>query len=587
MEQQDSLFSEKSAETRTNKKAEVRVSKIGQRYRPDRVKAMQAQQAFDHLVIGSGIGGLSCAAALAKAGRKVLVLEQHYTAGGFTHSYEREGYEWDVGVHYVGQVGNPLSPPGMLFNWLSEGRLEWDSLGDVYDEFIIDGERYCPPIGRRAYKAFLKERFPSEDAAIDKYCHYLFSVERWVPLLFGSKSAFIPGLTKAGKLARRLVPSCYLKNTSEVFDQLTDNASLKAVWSAQWGDLGLPPGKSAFLLHCLIASHYIYGGWYPRGGSAEIARNILPTIEAAGGAVMTYAEVTEIVVEQHQSTNKPRVSGVIMQDGTYIESSSVISGCGWLNTEALLPESVRSSFRQGVDAEQVEASACHLCLYVGFECGVDELGIMSGNTWVHHSTDFDKDLAAFEANTHSAFPFVYISSSAARDSTWTSRFPDRSVMEVVSVIPSSEFEEWTGSRWGQRSEEYEAKKEAWSQRLLAVLYQRYPQLEGKVSYYELSTPLSTQHFMKYPKGEIYGLAHTPLRYQQSGLKPKTAISGLFLTGQDAMTSGVVGAAMSGTLSAADVLGESYKDGVKTFVTKSFGAPKRWFSETFLERIFGS
>ncbi|MFC3152229.1 phytoene desaturase family protein [Litoribrevibacter euphylliae] len=569
--------------------SDLKVSKIGQRYRPNRIKELQAKTPFDHIVIGSGIGGLSCAAALAKAGRRVLVLEQHYTAGGFTHSYEREGYEWDVGVHYVGQVGNPLTPPGMLFDWLSEGRLEWDSLGDVYDEFIIDGERYCPPIGRRAYKAFLKERFPDEESAINKYCQYLFGVERWVPLFFGSRSEFVPGFSKIGKLAGRLVPSYYLKGTAEVFDQLTDNATLKAVWSAQWGDLGLPPGQSSFLLHCLIASHYIYGGWYPRGGSSEIARTFLPTIEAAGGAVLTYAEVAEIVCESdnRRRSQSPRVTGVLMKDGTYIESASVISGCGWMNTQSLLNQSVRPVLHQGVNPESVKASACHVCLYVGFECAIDELGIMTGNTWVHHSTEYDQDLAAFEADTNAEFPFVYISSSAARDTSWSSRFPDRSVMEVVAVVPASEFEAWSGSNWGKRAETYEEKKEIWSQRLLTVLYQRYPQLKDKVSYYELSTPLSTQHFMKYPQGEIYGLAHTPQRYQQKGLKPKTAISGLFLTGQDAMTSGVVGAAMSGTLTAAEVLSEVYKNRVASFIKTPFKGPKRWFSESVLDRVFGA
>jgi monoamine oxidase len=60
---------------------------------------------WDAIVIGSGIGGLGTAALLAKhGGKRVLVLERHYVAGGFTHTFHRPDYEWDVGVHYVGQV---------------------------------------------------------------------------------------------------------------------------------------------------------------------------------------------------------------------------------------------------------------------------------------------------------------------------------------------------------------------------------------------------------------------------------------------------------------------------------------------------
>ncbi|WP_156498402.1 NAD(P)-binding protein, partial [Oleiphilus sp. HI0079] len=84
--------------------------RIGTRYRPRRV-----QGDFDAIVIGSGIGGLTTAAIMSKAGKRVLVLEQHYTAGGYTHSYARNGYEWDVGVHYIGEMGSRLSTMRQVF----------------------------------------------------------------------------------------------------------------------------------------------------------------------------------------------------------------------------------------------------------------------------------------------------------------------------------------------------------------------------------------------------------------------------------------------------------------------------------------
>ena len=74
--------------------------RIGKRYRPNRLAP-----SYDAIVIGSGMGGLTTAALLSELGWKVCVLEQHYTAGGYTHSFERHGYEWDPGVHYIGDVG--------------------------------------------------------------------------------------------------------------------------------------------------------------------------------------------------------------------------------------------------------------------------------------------------------------------------------------------------------------------------------------------------------------------------------------------------------------------------------------------------
>ena len=108
--------------------------RIGYRYRPKRLA-----ERYDAVVIGSGISGLTTASLLSEIGWKVCVLEQHYTAGGFTHSYDRQGYEWDVGVHYIGEVGTRTRSRS-LFDFLSEGKLQWAAMDAEYDRFYI-GEK--------------------------------------------------------------------------------------------------------------------------------------------------------------------------------------------------------------------------------------------------------------------------------------------------------------------------------------------------------------------------------------------------------------------------------------------------------------
>lgn len=92
---------------------------------------------FDAIVIGSGIGGLACAAFLSKAGKRVLVLERHYVAGGFTHTFKRKGYEWDVGVHYIGEVHRPSSVLRKLFDTITGDRLGWAPTSEIYDRVCI------------------------------------------------------------------------------------------------------------------------------------------------------------------------------------------------------------------------------------------------------------------------------------------------------------------------------------------------------------------------------------------------------------------------------------------------------------------
>jgi all-trans-retinol 13,14-reductase len=69
--------------------------------------------------------------------------------------------------------------------------------------------------------------------------------------------------------------------------------------------------------------------------------------------------------------------------------------------------------------------------------------------------------------------------------------------------------------------------------------------------------LTTQHFVNYEKGEIYGLDHTPDRFRQQFLKPRTPIKGLYLTGQDIVTAGVGAALFAGLITASAMTGKDF------------------------------
>ena len=91
-------------------------------------------------------------------------------------------------------------------------------------------------------------------------------------------------------------------------------------------------------------------------------------------------------------------------------------------------------------------------------------------------------------------------------------------------------------------------------RSLEKLFEKHPHLRDHLDYYELSTPLSTAHFCRYPEGEIYGLDHDPERFEQDWLRPKTKVPGLYLTGQDILTCGVGGALVGGLMTTLAISG---------------------------------
>ena len=125
--------------------------------------------AFDVIVIGSGIGGLACAVALSRSRRKVLVLEQHFVAGGLTQTFSREGFTWDVGLHYLGDMHEGGGARRVL-DWLSDEAIHFSPVGVVYDTVNFpEGFEVLFPGTQAALKLELQERFTASRAALEAY----------------------------------------------------------------------------------------------------------------------------------------------------------------------------------------------------------------------------------------------------------------------------------------------------------------------------------------------------------------------------------------------------------------------------------
>lgn len=527
--------------------------RVGRRYRANRLEGQ-----YDALVIGSGIGGLTAAACLAKMGKKVCVLEQHYTAGGFTHSYERNGYEWDVGVHYIGEMGSNKTIGRKLFDYITEGQLKWEPMASEFDRIYIGDQTFGLMSGKKAYRQAMVDAFPEEERAIDQYLAYMRTVSNGVR--GHTLDKIIPAWAKKTKdsVFARFLPSqqppwFFNKTTREVLETLTSNQTLIALMTSQWGDCGMPPGESSFMIHSMIARHYINGGFYPIGGASQMALTIIPVIQQSGGEVFTYASVEKIL------TDSKGVKGVRMADGHEINAPIVISNAGVFNTfNELLDDQTPQRADYVKKLDNVAVSMASICMYIGIQDTAENLELPKTNFWIYPGENYDTIVNEFKAEKtytgDAEFPMVYISFPSAKDPDFLNRYPGRATIEIVAPCLHSWFEQWQDEPWGKRGDDYDAFKEVLSQRLLKALYEKMPHLEGKIDYYELSTTLSTDFFCRYKQGEIYGLDHSPKRFEQQWLKPKTDIKGLYLTGQDVLTCGVVGAMVGGFITAVQLGG---------------------------------
>ncbi|MCI0459603.1 MAG: NAD(P)/FAD-dependent oxidoreductase [Gemmataceae bacterium] len=519
-------------------------AKVGQPYR-----AWDGNGTFDAVVIGSGMGALTVAAILAKrAGQRVLVLERHYTVGGFTHVFKRPGYEWDVGLHYIGEMQQPGSELRAVFDYITDGQLAWADIGDVYDRIITPAGAYDLVAGAERFRARLKEYFPREGRAIDRYLGLLASCFWAVRPFFIEKVLPGPLSWLVGPLMRMPFLRYARPTTRAVLESLTQNQELIGVLTGQWYNYGLPPGRSSFAMHAIMAGHYLGGASYPVGGASRVAAAIAPVIVRAGGKILINAEVTQILVE------RGRALGVRMSDGREIRAGVVISGAGVLNTYTrLLPAPVADGLGLPDRLRPLEPSIAHLNLYVGLRQSDKQLGLGTANLWVHPSPDHDRNVADYLADPSRPLPCLWFCFSSAKDPTFPARHPGRATLQVMTYASYDSFRRWDRARWHRRGEDYEALKQRFAALLLEKLYEHVPQVRGQVGYSELATPVTTRHFANYASGEIYGLAHTPVRFRQRFLRPRTPIRNLYLTGQDVANAGVAGAMLGGVFCATCLL----------------------------------
>ena len=328
------------------------------------VQAAAKDGVIDAIVIGSGIGGLTTAALLAEEGQVVLVLEQHDVAGGCTHSFVDRGFEFDTGLHYVGgEIWRPGHSGSRLLldattAHCKHGGVEWTRMDPNVDIALqpplasevaklkrgttpregpaqkeAPWRRWPMPSGKAALRAALIASFPAEARAIDRYFAAVASQQAAAGLFFAHKAiaGWLPTCCKLNKLIAGCMGCRHFaisdRTVSEVLASLTTNAELISVLTYHWGNYGLPPSEASFAMHAMVANHYFEGGAYPTGGSAEIARRMIPTITMNGGAVLVRCRVAHIAVSNVGGT----VVGVQLtakHGSVLIRAKNVISAAG-------------------------------------------------------------------------------------------------------------------------------------------------------------------------------------------------------------------------------------------------------------------
>ena len=501
---------------------------------------------YDVIVIGSGAGGLTAAVALAQAGKKVLVLEQHDRPGGWTHSFTLEGYRFSPGVHYIGDLQEGGGLRGIYDGLGVSADLAFCELNpDGYDHITVGDQRVDFPKGRENLVERLKSLFPRESAGIDTY--------------FSDMQAMVDGLSRLGDTSNpmgflKAIPGAasvlrWARATGKDFlDAHLSDPILRAVLSGQAGDHGLPPSQASAFMHAGITYHYLNGGYYPLGGAFTLPRAFVRALKRAGGEIRLKARVKQLIMEGK------KVLGVELESGEQLRADIVISNADPEVTFGKLigREHLSSRLRRKVDA--VHYSTSCLSLFFATDLDMRREGLDSGNYWYYDHADVDgiyTDGLSGASLLNDTPAGMFLTVTTLKDPSKI--HSGHHTCESFAFVGYEAFEKWAHTRFGSRPADYEAMKEDLAWRMVRGLEKHIPGLSKHIVFYSLGTPLTNEHYLNATRGNLYGTDKRPSQLGPWGFSSRTEFEGLFLCGASILSHGVAGVTQSGINAARAVL----------------------------------
>lgn len=502
-------------------------------------ETMDEISTFDAIVIGSGIGGLAAALTIARADRKVLVLEAGKQLGGYLNPFKRGRFEFDPGLHYIGECA-----PGQLFDQMLADLGVRDDIRfrelspDAIDRIELPGYSVSLPRGADVFRDRLARDFPAERRGIDRFFSLLASFHD------GSRFALQSPTWKRLPGALRFAPSLLRYGLATYAELLRDHVRdplLQAVLAAQGGDIGLPPSRSSALIGMGVLDHYLSGAYFPVGGSRALRDTFVDHITKLGGVLKRSRPVARIDVKDG------RVLGVTCANGERYRAEVVVSNADAARTllELVGPEHLP---RKAIErARRIRPSLASLCMFIGTDLDLRAAGMTDANIWHYSAVDqdefYDPMLLRGELPEKD---FYFISSPTLKDPETHHGAPEgKYALELVTLCPYDLFARWEGTATMKRGEEYEAAKRAVSDRFLKAIERYLPGIGGHIEVCETATPLTNVSFAAAPRGSIYGPDHAPDQIAFFRFLPTTPLKGLFLCGSSVGGGGIIPSGTSG------------------------------------------
>jgi len=512
---------------------------------------------FDTIRIGSGAGGLSTAICLARAGQKVLVLEQHYVPGGWCHSFYIKGHRFTPGVHYIGLLDKGESTHELYEGLGIANELVFFKMNTkAYEHCWIGNERINLPANFEELKLSLSERFPAEKKNIATYLKTVKDVSRELQLI-PKMSGFWDNITIPFRT--RHLGKYGLFSLKKVIGWHIKDPLLQKVLNVQCGDHGLAPQKASFPLHCAVMDHYFSGGFYPMGGGGAIVKAMTNCIKKYGGEIRTQQTVKQILIEGEK--NKKAI-GVELENGEKIYAKRIISNADPSKTYMDMVGAENLSTKLLHRLHETKYSCTSLMLFLIVDMDVRKAGLDSGNIWVMPDRDTDElyhEMMNPDVLTGEDFAGLFVSCTTLKDpSSFDGRYH---TIEVITYINHEAFTNFK-NEGEKRSKEYLKFKELLTEKMVKSIEKVIPGVRNKIVHKELGTPITNDFFINSTNGCVYGTEKNLKQIGPFAFQTKSEIENLYLCGASILSHGVAGASYSGVQTAAIILNCKQKDLLK-------------------------
>jgi len=476
---------------------------------------------FDAIIVGSGLGGLCCAAAFARQGFKPLVLEQHNKPGGYATTFSRPGgFVFDVSLHST-TVGDRSGAFNLIQGFPEITDVEFVPHPNLYRAIYPEHDFRVPQRDLKGYIDLLIKHFPDEKVGIEG--------------LFDDMKGLMNDVVRLSRARGRVdmnsfavdfpfIFKSYDKTWGTMVDARVKNPKLKAIVSGQWGYYGLPPSKLSSFYYAIPNIGYLNGGgFYPKGRSQSISDALVKFIVGRGGTVLLNTRVNKILVTDHAAT------GVATADGKEFKAKVVVSNANAFDTFQKMIDDKEYLAEYQAKWQQYSVSLSCFQVFLGLkEDLVGKLGIPDSEIFIETSYDPEAGYqSALKGDVENGGIGVTL-----YDNIFKGYSPEGK--NTLSILTLQGYEPWAKFEndylKGNKSE-YRKEKE----RMAEILIQKaerllLPGLSKAIQIREIGTPLTNLRYTSNYRGAIYGWDQTVNNSGNARVGHRTPIKNLYLAG---------------------------------------------------------